>query len=308
MTRRGEDVPLRSTFARVRNALSDPAAAARRLATRLRVLKLSARNRLTSRPVTGSADVVVSLTSYGHRLDTVHLAIESVARDATRPSRFILWVSDPGFIEALPAGLRRLQRRGLEILPCEDLGPHKKQYVYAASLPSHRTPLVVCDDDAIYPRGWLKGLLDAHARQPEVVLAYRAHAMRTDGATILPYAEWTPAPDETPALHLVGTGVGGILNPPALLEALRDGGEAFRELAPRADDIWVHYVSVRAGIETMQVASPWRDYPQIPGTQKGTLYGKNVRDGGNDEQVKRVYGPEEIRRIAASANAGTHGA
>jgi hypothetical protein len=301
-------VPLRSTLARARNALSDPAAAARRLATRLQILRLSLTNRLSRRPVTGANDVVVSLTSYGHRLRTVHIAIESIVRDATRPSRFILWVSDPGFIDDLPPALRRLQSRGLEILPSADLGPHKKQYVYAASIPAHATPLVVCDDDAIYPRGWLQGLLAAHARHPGAVLAYRAHAMRTDGVAILPYADWAPAPDETPGFHLVGTGVGGILNPPALLDALREGGEAFRDVAPRADDIWVHFISVRAGLRTVQVASPWRDYPQIPGTQKGTLYGKNVRDGGNDEQVRRVYGPDEIRVIAASATAEAPGA
>lgn len=267
---------------------------------RWQVARLALRNRFSRRQVTGDADLVVSLTSYGHRLATVHLAIESIARDATRPARFILWVSDPGFVDDLPAPLRRLRRRGLEIIECPDYGPHKKQFVYASSLDAHVRPLVVCDDDAIYPLGWLRGLDAAHAAQPGAVLAYRAHEIRVEEGEIRPYAEWAPAPDGIPSYAIIGTGVGGVLNPPALLDALRDAGEDFLASAPRADDVWVHFISVRAGIKTMQVASPWRDYPQIPGTQKGTLYGKNVRDGGNDAQVKGTYGESEIRRIADS--------
>jgi len=255
--------------------------------------------------VTGDAGVVVSLTSYGHRLRTVHLAIESIARDTTRPGRFILWVSDSGFLEDLPAPLRRLQRRGLEILPCPDYGPHKKQFVYASTAAPHDRALVVCDDDAIYPKGWLAGLVDAHAMHPDLVLAYRAHELRVDGDVILPYASWPAAPSGEASFAIMGTGVGGVLNPPKLLDALNEAGEEFLQLAPRADDVWVHFVSVRAGIRTMQVPSPWRDYPQIPGTQKGTLYGKNVRDGGNDAQVQGTYGVAEIRRIAQSATSGT---
>lgn len=298
----GKDISLRSLLARIRNVLADPTGAMRRLATRAQIAALSIRNRTTRAKVTGDADVVVSLTSYGHRLDTVHIAIESVARGSVLPSRFILWVSDPGFLEALPRPLRRLQARGLEVLPCADYGPHKKQFVYAASLPSHRTPLVVCDDDAIYPRRWLEGLLAARATFPDAVLAYRAHEIRVADDVIAPYVQWGAAPDDTASYAIIGTGVGGVLNPPRLLDALRDAGEDFVGRAPRADDVWVHYVSVRSEIKTVQVSSPWRDYPQIPGTQKGTLYGKNVRDGGNDQQVQRTYGPVEVRRIAEDSS------
>lgn len=293
---------MRSFLARIRNVLADPTGAMHRLATRGKVAALSIRNLTTRRKVTGDADVVVSLTSYGHRLDTVHLAIESIARGSVLPSRFILWVSDPDFLDALPRQIQRLQARGLEVLPCTDFGPHKKQFVYATTLPAHRAPLVVCDDDAIYPRRWLEGLMEARTAFPDAVLAYRAHEINVVGDEIAPYAEWRAAPDDTASYAIIGTGVGGVLNPPRLLDALREAGEDFVERAPRADDVWVHYVSVRAGIKTVQVSSPWRDYPQIPGTQKGTLYGKNVRDGGNDQQVQSTYGAEEVRRIAEDSS------
>ncbi|SBS71225.1 conserved hypothetical protein [uncultured Microbacterium sp.] len=243
---------------------------------------------------------MVSLTSYGSRLKTVHIAVESIARSRVRPARFILWVSDAGFVDQLPPSLERLRRRGLEIRACPDYGPHKKQFLYASLLASHKIPLVVCDDDAIYPRQWLRGLMSAHRRHPDLVLAYRAHLVRTEGDVILPYSAWPPAVSEIASYAVMGTGVGGLLYPPLLLDAIREEGEAFIVKAPRADDVWVHYVSVRAGIRTMQIASRWRDYPQIPRTQVGTLYGRNVRDGGNDTQVRQTYGAEEIHRIAQS--------
>ena len=65
------------------------------------------------------------------------------------------------------------------------------------------------------------------------------------------------------------------------------------ELAPRADDVWVSSVAVRAGIRCWQVKPVQAEFPRVPGSQVGTLWGENVKRGGN--------GPPGRRRASAAA-------
>ena len=114
--------------------------------------------------ILGEADANVSLTSFGKRISTVWQTIETIGAGRTRPRRLILWLDDAEALSDLPPSLRRLQARGLEILPCLNYGPHKKYFPYVNDiLPSEpgRT-LVTADDDVLYPANWLKDLLHEH--------------------------------------------------------------------------------------------------------------------------------------------------
>ncbi|MET0954975.1 MAG: hypothetical protein ABWY68_03430, partial [Cryobacterium sp.] len=163
-------------LARVLSGLRrDPAATLERLSLELRLRLLAAQCRYGRRPVTGTGRAVVNLTSYGHRIDTVFYTIESIARGALRPRRVILWLDDADVVADPPPALRRLMKRGLEVLWCADYGPHKKQYAYASTMASAELPLVAADDDVLYPRLWLADLLAAYARHPEDVHGHRAH-------------------------------------------------------------------------------------------------------------------------------------
>ncbi len=293
-----------SPLRRVAGAVRDPREARFRLATRLWMAWLALLNRWRRRSVLGSADVTVNLTTYGHRIPTVFYAIESIARGRARPSRLILWLDDATALARPPAALRRLQKRGLEILPTPDYGPHKKQFPYASSRTDHTGPLIVCDDDTLYPRWWLEGLVRAHQEAPDHLHGYRAHRMALDDDGIGPYSDWVPAESGVASFRVFATGMGGVLLPPAVLDALRAEGDAFLQAAPRADDVWVHAVAVRAGVRTNQVPAPSREFRQIPGTQRSTLYGENVRRGGNDAQIQQTYGPADVARIRADAAGG----
>ena len=285
----------------LRLLVADPTAALRKLRVRALVLWLELRNRIPLGSVLGDGDVVVSVTSFGFRVGRVHLALESIARGSVRPRRLILWLDDLAVLGNLPPALRRLQRRGMEILPCADFGPHKKQYPYACSEQSHRRPLATADDDVLYPREWLAGLLAAHRKWPANVVGYRAHLIAIEDGHVRPYSEWTPRVGTSPSTRVFCTGVAGILYPAGLLDHARDEGERFLELCPRADDIWMHYLSVRYGYLQRQIQTRQRGFWPAPRTQRGTLFRDNVRLGGNDRQVARTYGPDELATMAGSA-------
>ena len=278
--------------------LRDPAASWARLRLDLRLRRLRARSRFSSRPVTGDAAAVVNLTSYGHRIGTVFYTVESIAAGTVRPRRLILWLDDPAVLAHPPRTLDRLRARGLELLYSPDYGPHKKQFAYASTVHSPALPLVAADDDVLYPRRWLADLLTGYARYPGDVHAHRTHRIEfDDGHDIAPYARWSAGTGTQASFRTFCTGVSGILYPPALLTALATEGTGFTDRAPWADDVWVHSVMVRHGFRGRQVAALQAEYPAVPGTQRGTLYGRNVRDGGNDAQIHACFGSAELRRM-----------
>lgn len=268
------------------------------------------RNRVARQPVTADTPVVVSLTSHGRRLATVHHTIESIAAGETRPHRLILALDSADDMRAASrlGTLARLKRRGLEIIQVSPMGPHAKYYPYVASVEAHHVPLVTADDDIIYPADWLRGLLKAFEQHPDVIHCYRAHEFGiSDGRPAL-YATWKPVANTRPSYTSFLTGVSGVIYPPAFLNHLRDGGEAFRDVAPRADDVWLHAQSVNAEVRVSQIQPRQRHFPVVLGSQLSALWRHNTGvaeaplGGGeartaNDLQIEATYSPTLIRRI-----------
>lgn len=257
-------------------------------------------------PVTGEAPVVVSLTSHGQRVRRVHHTIESIASGDARPARLVLWVDDPAELEAALRSrqLRRLVRRGLEVLVGEPCGPHAKWWPYVRSDEALDLPLVTADDDVLYTRTWLADLLVAHQRNPHVVHCHRAHRIRfrADGS-LAPYMSWLPCRGTAPSHVNFLTGVSGVLYPPALLRALRADGDAFRSVAARADDVWLNARAVAHGFRVAQVAEHPRAYRHVVGSQRVALSRVNGAGGRNDDQIVATYSPELLRVIEAAAEA-----
>lgn len=161
--------------------------------------------------------------------------------------------------------------------------------------------MVLCDDDIVYPPTWLAGLLEASRRHPDCVVAYRCHAIRFDGDRLAPYRSWPTFDLSPPSFAAFATSVSGQLLPASLVDAIRDAGEAFLELAPTADDIWLHRVAVANGYRTAQVEAHPVHFPFIPGTQGSGLNAENVWSGGNDRQLARTH-DQLLARIRADAD------
>jgi hypothetical protein len=262
---------------------------------------LWARNRWSRRPVVDpSGGAAVCLTTYGARAAGVHLVIESIARGRVRPSRLVLAVGPADLPRPWPAGLERLRRRGLEVLECDDLGPHKKYLPWTLSQDSRRAVLVTADDDVYYPRDWLAGLLAARAEDSTAVWCHRARRLVTSGDGVDPYRDWPLFEGRGPSRRMVPTGVAGVLHPPALSEEVRRRGNAFAEVAPRADDLWLHALAVGAGIPIRQVRDRATHPPVAPSTRGGALMRSNLA-GGNDEVAARLYTGELLALILREA-------
>jgi len=258
------------------------------------------RDRLRRKRCTGDCPVVVSLTTHGFRLDMVHMAIRSIVAGSVRPLRLILWLDAPGV--PLPRELEELKRRGLEILYCDNFGPHTKYYPYVQRYVGDGLPLVTADDDVIYARDWLRTLWRAHVRQPQIIHCHLARRIALQEGALGPYLNWgyTRSPAASPLNFALG--LAGVIYPPAFVQALHDAGEGFRACCPKADDVWLHHMALRHGYPVQQTCEQ-PEYPHpIPGSQVEALWMQNLHGGGNDQQIRATYEGDEVQALQAAGS------
>jgi DNA-directed RNA polymerase subunit K/omega len=278
---------------------------ARKMAKRLHacvaLVYLRLRNLVARGAATGSAPVVVSLTTYGERIHTVSVAIESIARGKVRPQRLLLWLDSREQIEARPESLRRLERRGVEILLTANYGPHTKYYPFVQSLERHHVPLVTSDDDVIYPSNWLARLMSANEQHREAISGHWISIMGISGDRVADYATWVRAHDTAVRPTNFALGVSGVIYPPAMLEELKRRGDGFVAACPGADDLWLKWVALRAGIPVRQVGPVPHHFPIIPRSQKQSLMQSNVGENRNDHWIRGLYSAEDLAALSNSA-------
>lgn len=261
--------------------------------------ELLGRNLTSNAPAVAPGGPVVSLTSFGKRAHAVPFTIESIAQGALLPSRLLLWLDEPALLATPSAMLARLQRRGVEVLPTENWGPHKKYYPFVASQGELDIPLVTADDDVLYPASWLALLMARYRAHPDDVHCYRARVAGLREGRLTPYATWPECATTEPSYRHFSIGMAGVLFPPAVLRQLQHRGTEFRATCPRTDDIWLNLQAQRVGAKVRQVAARPQYFMLLPGTQKSGLLHGNVQDG-NDVALNAVYQPADLERLIRS--------
>lgn len=263
-----------------------------------RVLRVNARNRLSTRKVTDTADVAVAVTSFGSRIETCALAIESIAAGTVRPAKMFIGLEDGLRGQPLPASVERLIARGLSVVYGPDLRSHKKYFFFLQQCISQNMPLVVIDDDFLYPQWFLERILAAAETERDAIWFYRAREMKFyEGGNLAPYDQWPFANHETPALRFFFTSGGGTYLPVVMLKNLLIAGRGFEKVCPRADDVWLNYLASAAGIPKRLILQSSTDFTPIDLPVEQTLWTENSR-GGNDSQLSATYDPQTLRVIA----------
>ncbi|WP_238421079.1 glycosyltransferase family 2 protein [Gordonia sp. 'Campus'] len=249
---------------------------------------------------------IVSMTSYGDRLDLAYYALESILMGRLRPSRIILWVDDRATIQHLPRQLRRLQRVGLEVrLSVEGVGPHTKYFDALQIAVEAGVPLVTADDDTIYPVFWLHQLFEHHLHHPDGISCYRARRIGVDttdsdaGPHLLPYAQWPLVRDSRESDRNFVCGVSGALYPLHMVRALIARGTEFKEVCPSADDVWINHTALQVDVPVRVVGGNSRDFISVEAAQSSGLKHVNVSQGRNDVQIAAAYQELDRKKLAA---------
>lgn len=235
--------------------------------------------------------VIVSLTSFPARIDTLWIVIETLLRQTYKPEKVILWLADSQFksLEELPIRLRKLMSRGLEIRVCDDIRSHKKYYYTMRTYPDHT--VITVDDDTFYPENLVENLIQASQKYPNTVCCNLAHKMTFDNSgNILPYIKWDSGAQgcNAPSDILVPVGCEGVLYPPGALNKNLFDKEQILQLCPLADDLWLKAMATLNGNKAVKVSPNSIPFANLLSAKKNSLNAVNVNENKNDEQLKNI--------------------
>lgn len=236
-------------------------------------------------------EYIVSLTSFPARIDKAWLAIESILHQTVKPDRIILWLYDGEFKgrDSLPTVLLRLERRGVEIRFCrENLTPHKKYFFTMSEFPDAN--IITVDDDVLYPPDLMSKLKRAHDKYPRAIISCITRRIEVRNESVQPYNNWVYlSKNSPPSFGNLAIGVGGVLFPPGSLHPDVLDSVKLKELALRADDLWLKVMAMKRQTKVASIAGEYARFfiPVIRRDDK-RLMDLNIGDGQNDKVLKNL--------------------
>lgn len=236
---------------------------------------------------------VVCLTTFPSRESGLSLVIRSLLNQTLPVQKVYLIVGKDEFKNQwqFPKELYELLGDAFEIVFVEQTKHQYDKFIHTTYL-NKDAPLIIVDDDVVYPERALEALYNNHVNHPDAVIANRCHQITLDSAgNLLPYSDWKrEVYSDQPRHDLFPTGAGGVLYPPGFFS---DGIQEDLMLAccPYADDVWLKAISI---LKDMKVRATTED----PDAWK-LGYASNVRDqplhrgnvdfGLNDLQLRRMF-------------------
>lgn len=252
----------------------------------------------------------VSLTSISSRLRTLPATIRSILAQDYPDLQVHLHLSrepyllDKG-VTSLPRGLRQLQEEGgerLQIHWCSNMGPYRKLLPYLYRHWGDSRLVVTADDDTIYPKNWLRSLVEGYDSFG-CVIAKRGHRMHVRNGVISPYRSWMRSEiEENPSLMIVPTGKDGILYDTAFFPpSVMNYDDAFR-IAPTADDLWFRWNLCVNGVQVYLLDTDYRSGTLEEADYGSSLYRNFNLGGRNDKAISDLEAYfNEICRFRVSA-------
>ncbi len=240
-------------------------------------------------------EIIVSLTTFGERINEVFLAIESIMQGTMKPNKLILWLSKNEFKnKPLPITLQKQQRRGLQIEFCEDIRSYKKIVPSMERYPD--ACIVTIDDDLMYEYDLLENLVNTHISFPDDICACRMHRINVeDNGHPKSYLKWDLeiCPSDV-SNRLFLTSGGGTLFPAYCFTAEFFDEGRFLDLCPYADDVWINAMALLSGRKIRKVythSNNGNDYIPIRLVQDNALCSENMNPNGcrNDIQINAVF-------------------
>lgn len=238
-------------------------------------------------------DIIVSLTTYGRRINDVCITIESIMQQTKKANRIILWIDENLNVNELPSSLKLQMKRGLEVKYTRDIRSFTKLIPALKAFPD--AAIITIDDDLIYDFDLLDRLISAFIMDRASIHACRTHTMTfNEEGTIMPYSMWEFCKSATdkPTRNFL-TGVGGVLYPPSSLPTEVFHEETFSSICPTADDVWFTAMAIinQTPIKKVPTRNPQgEDYILNLDVQDMGLYNMNTGEGGrNDIQIKKVF-------------------
>lgn len=247
------------------------------------------------------SEVVVSLTSFPERIESVQHTLYTLMRQTYKPSKIILWLAIeqfPAKEDDLPESLLALKTLGLSIEWVQkDIRSYKKLLPTLALYPDNI--IVTTDDDVYYPVNWLDTLMQSYNSDKTSIHCHVITRIQCNkgGATNIPSTK-----------NMVGgatynnkvLGAGGVLYPAHSLDEEVLDIEKAMEIAPTSDDIWFWGMALKKGTKICWIKNNMRKLYYVEGVQETTPCLHDVNDSGEHffqihlNQIIKTYQLESL--------------
>lgn len=252
----------------------------------------------TRSPILG---LIVSLTSYGDRLNELHYTLYSLISQTIKPEKIIVYLSDEDY-RRLPKYLYIFQNFGIEFVTTENLRSYTKLIPALLSYPDK--VIVTADDDIYYNKKWLSKLWYEHNLYPNQIICHIVYLIKTQQDRIAKYDFWDhKAQKQNADRKNFLMGVGGVLYPSNSLYKDICNKDLFLKLSPAADDIWFYFMALLKGTLIRQLQKPYTHLRYVnPHREYGISHGQtlgqiNVGEGQNDIQFNSILNFYEIKEL-----------
>lgn len=250
--------------------------------------------------------IIVSLTSFPERINTVHLAIKSLMLQTHKPDQIILWLAEDQFTNTdIPSELEDLTKLGLVIRFCPDIKSHKKYYYALKEI--NNDLLITYDDDIIYPPDSIERLVRYHLKFRECIICNRGLEMIHDNAGNLEkYRAWKVLSSigvREPSIKIMPSTGGGCLYPPGSLDAAVFNLDYIKRYAFSADDIWMRVMSLLKNTKVVKTKKWHKTFTMINKSQHVQLAFENHLRGQNDvvvDNLQQIF-PEAFSHLMGDA-------
>lgn len=140
----------------------------------------------------------------------------------------------------MPSWLNKLEIDGKVVVnEVDNIGSYRKLIPVITCL-EPEDYIVICDDDVIYSKNWLRDLYDVAIHSPSTVVCYYAKEIKR-----LPYLNlfqsyiyWPTFYGKSSHNNILPVGVGGVLYKVDYFDLSKLLDKKFLLIAPRADDLW----------------------------------------------------------------------
>lgn len=228
-----------------------------------------------------SPQLIVSLTSFPDRINTVHKTIETILEQSERPDKVVLCLAKeqfPNKEKDLPDNLLVLQQYGLQLIWYHDIKSYKKLIPVLTMYPE--AIIVTADDDVYYDHDWLKLLYQSYKKYPSYIHCHRDTKFYIEGDEFKAIPGGKEKYSCPTYLHKL-VGIGGVLYPPHSLYSDVIKEELFFQLAPTNDDIWFWIMAVKNDTKILVVENNLPQPKYVEGTQEGKCLTK-INDSGEN--------------------------
>lgn len=252
----------------------------------------------------GNEEIVISLTSYGKRVQSVFLTIESLFQQTLKANHVVLYLSKKEFsLETIPEIIKKQQKRGLSVRFVEDKRSYTKLVYALKDYPE--ASIINVDDDFIYPIDHIEKIINEHQKKPNNIICGQVKEMKFNKKEkkFTSYTSWQVPRHNHPTsspLYLQYGAFGCLYPPHSLHEDVFDE-TVYLKLAPTADDLWFKIMAIKKGTQVEVITKDWSECGltgqihnfdsvlwRIEYVQDNALGITNVANGQNDVQLHNL--------------------